>query len=169
MCDIGRSRCPSRRAVFWGAMSFAVIGFGGGGYAADTKDLNDRFDHLSKNGNSNCTPEFLNSIATMPAVARLQGSCCSPMNRERYINQIGGLAKYAEIKEIPSDPYDIPAGIAQKVMPYYDLALNADEERAYQFQSFLLFVIFLIVFPWMMSTMISYTHSLLSSFQPYVR
>ena len=31
------------------------------------------------------------------------------------------------------------------------------------------FVIFLIVFPWMMNTMVSYTHMLLASFQPYVR
>jgi flagellar biosynthetic protein FliQ len=31
------------------------------------------------------------------------------------------------------------------------------------------FVIFLIVFPWMMGTMVSYTHMLLSSFEPYVR
>ena len=31
------------------------------------------------------------------------------------------------------------------------------------------FVIFLIVFPWMMNTMISYTHTLLASFQPYLR
>ena len=31
------------------------------------------------------------------------------------------------------------------------------------------FVIFLIVFPWMMTTMVSYTHSLLSSFESYVR
>ena len=31
------------------------------------------------------------------------------------------------------------------------------------------FVVFLIVFPWMMNTMVSYTHTLLASFQPYVR
>ena len=31
------------------------------------------------------------------------------------------------------------------------------------------FVVFLIVFPWMMNTMVSYTHTLLGSFQPYVR
>ena len=31
------------------------------------------------------------------------------------------------------------------------------------------FLIFLIVFPWMMNTMVSYTHTLLASFQPYVR
>jgi len=32
-----------------------------------------------------------------------------------------------------------------------------------------IFVVFLIVFPWMMNTMISYTHTLLGSFQPYLR
>ena len=31
------------------------------------------------------------------------------------------------------------------------------------------FVVFLIVFPWMMNTIISYTHTLLGSFQPYLR
>jgi flagellar biosynthetic protein FliQ len=31
------------------------------------------------------------------------------------------------------------------------------------------FVVFLVVFPWMMSTMVSYTHTLLSSFDAYVR
>jgi len=31
------------------------------------------------------------------------------------------------------------------------------------------FVIFLIVFPWMMSTMVSYTHMLLSSFDVYAK
>jgi flagellar biosynthesis protein FliQ len=31
------------------------------------------------------------------------------------------------------------------------------------------FVVFLIVFPWMMNTMVSYTHTLLTSFQPYLK
>ena len=31
------------------------------------------------------------------------------------------------------------------------------------------FVVFLIVFPWMMNTMVSYTQSLLGSFQDYVQ
>jgi flagellar biosynthetic protein FliQ len=31
------------------------------------------------------------------------------------------------------------------------------------------FVIFLIVFPWMMTTMVSYTHMLLGTFEPYLR
>ena len=31
------------------------------------------------------------------------------------------------------------------------------------------FVVFLVVFPWMMATMMSYTHRLLGSFEPYLR
>ena len=31
------------------------------------------------------------------------------------------------------------------------------------------FVVFLLVFPWMMGTMVSYTHTLLSSFDTYVK
>ena len=31
------------------------------------------------------------------------------------------------------------------------------------------FVVFMIVFPWMMGTMVSYTQTLLGSFEPYTR
>ena len=31
------------------------------------------------------------------------------------------------------------------------------------------FVVFLVVFPWMMTTMVSYTHTLLTSFDVYAR
>ncbi|ESW84554.1 hypothetical protein X772_16925 [Mesorhizobium sp. LSJC280B00] len=34
---------------------------------------------------------------------------------------------------IPSDPYDIPAGIAQKMMPYYDVKLSGEEQQAYDY------------------------------------
>jgi hypothetical protein len=63
----------------------------------------------------------------------LQGSCCSPMDAPRYLEQIKGIRKYADISEIPPDPYNIPAGMAQKLMPYYDLALNSTEQAAYDF------------------------------------
>src|SRR5437016_8016625 len=66
----------SRRAVVAGATLGPLLVLGGAlANAADTKALNERFEYLSKNGNSNCTPEFLNSISTMPPQARLQGSC----------------------------------------------------------------------------------------------
>lgn len=103
--------------------------------AAETGDdtLMSRFEHLSQNGNSNCSAEFLNSIAVMPAVARLKGSCCSPMDAHRYVEQVEGLKKHQHISAIPSDPYDIPAGLAQRLLPYYELDLSAAEQAAYDF------------------------------------
>ena len=68
-----------------------------------------RLDLLSHHGNVECSAQFENSIATMPADARLQGSCCAPMDETRYRQQIDGLKKYSEIIEVLSDPYDISA------------------------------------------------------------
>lgn len=100
---------------------------------SDDKALMDRFDYLSKNGNSNCSAEFAASIATMPGMTRLQGSCCSPMDVHRYVEQVKGLRKYAAVPEIPSDPYDIPAGLAQRLISHTDDALAPDEQRAYDY------------------------------------
>src|SRR5262252_7906835 len=49
-----------------------------------------QFEYLSNNGNSNCSAAFLKSIPGMPATARLQGSCCSPMSLGHYTKQLEG-------------------------------------------------------------------------------
>lgn len=127
----GQRRVLSRRAVSAGTgLALVQLIFGIQAEAAETPA--DRFKFLSTHGNSNCSAEFLDSIATMPITAQLQGSCCSPMERNRYVKQVEGLSKYRAIADIPPDPYDIDAGLAQKLMPYYDLALTPDETRAYE-------------------------------------
>ena len=93
----------------------------------------DRFDYLSANGNSNCSTRFMQSIATMPDDMRLQGSCCSSMDRGRYSSQVRGLERYATIAEIPPDPYDIAAGLANRLMARYDDVLNTPEQLVYQY------------------------------------
>lgn len=100
---------------------------------SDDEALMKRFEYLSQNGNSNCSGQFMASIATMPVLARLQGSCCGPMDAHRYVEQVKSLRKYAGISEISGDPYDVPAGTAQKLMPYYDLTLTGDEQPAYDY------------------------------------
>ena len=130
-----RSRLTfSRRDFSVGAASLALL-FGAGRPAgADESDgLNERFDYLSKNGNSSCTPKFADSISRMPVTARLRGSCCAEMESKRYVSQVEGLKKYAAIPEIPPDPYDIAAGVAQKAMSHYDLVLSPDQQQAYQY------------------------------------
>lgn len=103
--------------------------------AAESDDdaLTKRFTFLSQNTNVDCSADFEASIASMPADARLQGSCCSPMDGARYVAQIKGIRKYAGLSEVPPDPYDIPAAMAQKLMPYYDLTLNSTQQAAYDF------------------------------------
>ncbi|KKQ52356.1 hypothetical protein A2865_00300 [Candidatus Woesebacteria bacterium RIFCSPHIGHO2_01_FULL_39_17] len=92
-----------------------------------------KFEELSSGGNSSCSQDFKDSIANMLDTSRLQGSCCSPMNFHRYKEQVEGLKKYKEISEIPSDPYDIEASIAKKLLPYYDLELSSEEQKKYDY------------------------------------
>lgn len=92
-----------------------------------------KFRELSQNGNSSCSVDFMNSIPRMPPMSRLKGSCCGPMALHRYSEQIEGLKQYAGIPIIPSDPYDIDAGLAQKLLASYDLPLTAVEQGAYDY------------------------------------
>lgn len=64
---------------------------------------------------------------------RLQGSCCSPMDIHRYEEQVTGLQIYKDILEIPSDPYDIDAGLAKKLKAYYDVELTPEQQNAYDY------------------------------------
>ena len=96
-------------------------------------ELRARFEYLSKNGNSNCSRQFMEAIPTMPAEARLQGSCCGPMDLHRYGEQVEGLRAFAEIEAIPADPYDIPAPLAARLMGFYEPALTPDQQAAYDY------------------------------------
>ncbi|AZO31133.1 hypothetical protein [Mesorhizobium sp. M1B.F.Ca.ET.045.04.1.1] len=128
---------PNRRTVVLGAFGVATaVGLferAEPAIAAEDPELARRFKDLSENGNSTCSAKFTDSIATMPAMARIKGSCCSPMELKRYGEQVRGLAKYRAIPMIPGDPYDIAAATAQQMMPYYDLKLTGDEQKAYDY------------------------------------
>ncbi|RTM10907.1 MAG: hypothetical protein EKK31_01555 [Hyphomicrobiales bacterium] len=101
--------------------------------SADDSDLAARFKDLTQNGNSTCSAKFTESIATMPPMSRIKGSCCSPMEINRYTEQVSGLAKYRAIPIIPQDPYDISAATARQAIAYYDLQLTSDEQMAYDY------------------------------------
>lgn len=77
----------------------------------------------------------------MPDEARIQGSCCGPMDFHKYQEQVDGLKKYADIPQIPTDPYDVPVSLAKQLFEYqrtiqltpeqqaiYDQAANLSEE-----------------------------------------
>jgi len=102
-------------------------------YSNVSQVLATKFDYLAKNGNSTCSGAFRDSIPSMPDNARLQGSCCSPMSMHRYSEQLEGIKKYANIPEIPQDPYDIEAGLAKKLLAFYEEPLTPDEQKAYDY------------------------------------
>jgi hypothetical protein len=115
------------------AFAAAMAALGADAHEVTDPALKARFEHLSTNGNSSCSGAFLRSIPRMTPIARLQGSCCSPMDLARYDEQIQGLKAFAAIAEIPPDPYDIEAGLAQKLMAAYGLALAPEEQAAYDY------------------------------------
>lgn len=95
-----------------------------------------KFTDLSQNGNSSCSVTFKESVLAMSDDARLKGSCCSPMSIHRYNEQVEGIGKFKSVPgqnilEIPDDPYDIEAGLAKRLISYYDLELTLEEQRAY--------------------------------------
>lgn len=93
-----------------------------------------KFEQLSSQGNSSCSLSFKESIQSQPDTARIQGSCCSPMSRHRYSEQVEELKKkYSNIAEIPPDPYDIQAGLAKMLMSHYDDQLTPDQQKAYDY------------------------------------
>jgi hypothetical protein len=69
----------------------------------------------------------------MPANAGLRGSCRSPMDLKRYGGQIEGLKKYTKVEEVPPDPYDIQAGLAQKLLEYDKIVLTPAQQAAYDY------------------------------------
>lgn len=99
--------------------------------AAPDPDIVERFEFLSQNGNSSCARAFMNSIADLPSSARLQGSCCGEMSLHRYSEQIAGLKQYEDISDVPPDPYDVEAGLAQNLMVAYRTPLSAEEQGRY--------------------------------------
>ena len=101
--------------------------------AETATDLEARFNYLSQHGNVQCSVQFENSIKIMPSDAKLEGSCCAPMDEARYRQQLDGLKKYSDIAEVPPDPYDIQAPLAERLISYYDMALNKEEQAAYDY------------------------------------
>lgn len=67
----------------------------------------------------------------LPAGSRLQGSCCSPMDMKKYVSQINGLKAYANISQIPKDPYDVSADSAKQMLGFYDIQLTPVQQSVF--------------------------------------
>ncbi len=120
-------------AFFWNGKMPSFLSLKAAENVKENDPLYAKFQILSTKGNSSCSGVFKDSIATMLDSGRLQGSCCSQMNWHRYQEQVKGLEKYKNVKEVPSDPYDIEASLAKKLQAYYDEALNPKQQKEYDY------------------------------------
>jgi hypothetical protein len=97
-----------------------------------TTVLEQRFAVLNRQDTNKCglRAESLESIAVD---GRLQGSCCSPMKLQRYVEQVRGLVRYRSVPQIPADPYDISVTQARQLLAYdHALNLSASQQATYR-------------------------------------
>lgn len=89
-----------------------------------------RFAALSKARTNRCDLGAA-ELRRMPGHMRLRGSCCFPMDRAGYEEQLRDLRGY-DRRLVPRDPYDIPVSMAKRLLSYRDLPLDARERAAYR-------------------------------------
>jgi hypothetical protein len=131
-------RLPQARLV---AAITAVLALAGLIYAAHA--INDAssaqseaasfsFAYLAQQQSNRCSLQAAELAAMAPA-ARLQGSCCSAMDRASYAEQIKALRHYRDIAQIPSNPYDISVALAGRLVGYGgSIRLTASQQAVYQ-------------------------------------
>lgn len=96
-----------------------------------TLAYNPKFIELSTNGNSACFGQDI--VYSMNDSEHLAGSCCDKMSQHRYEEQVEGLKKYSHIKEIPSNPYDIPIDLAKKLLNFdSSIELSLEQQEIYE-------------------------------------
>jgi len=105
-----------------------------GSYKTDVfvpaNSLEEKFVMLSSANTNYCaSSNFLDAKADGE---RVQGSCCTKMDFHRYEEQIEGLKQYSGIDAIPSDPYDIEASLAKRLIAYdREITLTVQQQKVY--------------------------------------
>jgi hypothetical protein len=127
-------------ALLAGGLAAAIAGGGdrgrpsavrAGGSALAPPGTPARFAYLARQRSNRCdlqAPELMQRRGR----DHLQGSCCSAMDKRAYVEQVGALRGYARIRQIPSDPYDIPVALVRRLLRYQaGIRLSARERSVY--------------------------------------
>lgn len=89
----------------------------------------EKFELLSSQRSSSCSLK-LDAVMTYSDDARIQGSCCSAMDFHKYQEQVTALTNFADISQIPTDPYDIPVSLAKELFGYKKSINLSDAQQA---------------------------------------
>jgi hypothetical protein len=93
--------------------------------------LDSRFAALSGERTNRCDLRA-GELRQMPDEAHLQGSCCFPMERDIYAEQLHDLRPYRDIEQIPPDPYDVPVALAKRLLSYREIPLTQEQRHTYR-------------------------------------
>ncbi len=134
----------SKKYVIISLISVAAIGatilvLESSGTQAGSLDLStstsmkDRFSALSNADTDVCaflgdTQAIKTQIDSLSDTSYLQGSCCSPMDFNSYVQQTDGLKSYSSIDQVPPDPYNVPAPLAKELLGY-DTNISLSKEQ----------------------------------------
>lgn len=91
-----------------------------------------RFAYLARQRSNRCNLQARELLESR-GHGRLQGSCCSPMDEHAYAEQVRALRRYAHIRQIPRDSYDVPVALAQRLLRYQaGIRLSVGERATYR-------------------------------------
>ena len=98
--------------------------------SSSSQEMQLRFDLLSNAHTNLCAaPSAIYTLNT----DYLQGSCCGPMDFDRYEEQIKEIRKYSYLEDIvPMDPYNVSFSMAEKLLNYdQTITLNPSQQKIY--------------------------------------
>lgn len=93
--------------------------------------FDDRFAALSGAESNRCDLAAA-ELRQMDDGMRLQGSCCFPMDRARYEQQLRDLRRFRPRRVVPEDPYDVPVAMAKRLLAYRAIGLDPRQQAAYK-------------------------------------
>lgn len=98
------------------------------GIETESLTLEEKFAVLSEANSNVCAGSQYLDLTE----GSIQGSCCSAMDFHRYKEQVEGLKKYADIEQIPKDPYDIEVSMVKQLLDYQqNIELTAEQQVVY--------------------------------------
>ena len=103
------------------------------GVLASNEPMKAQFAVLSQATSDQCAylgnqAEIFNSVASQSNDTYFQGSCCSPMDYNHYVQQRTELkANYSNIPAIPQDPYNVSVAQVKQMLDDYNITLNQSQ------------------------------------------
>ncbi|MDE1828158.1 MAG: hypothetical protein KGH65_03300 [Candidatus Micrarchaeota archaeon] len=105
--------------------------------SASDNSMHLQFQALSQATSDQCAylgnlAAIYKSVNSQPNNTYFQGSCCSPMDYNHYVQQITELKNnYTNIPAIPQNPYNVSVAQVKQMLNYYNITLNQSQTAVF--------------------------------------